>query len=64
MSLIDYTTNQSFTVQNVGDSSWSSTGMAVTGTGTDSNGTTAAVVIYCRKNWRRWGGDDDDDDEE
>lgn len=45
MSLIDYTTNQSFTVQNVGDSSWSSTGMAVTGTGTDSNGTTADVCI-------------------
>ncbi|MDD2980898.1 MAG: heme-binding Shp domain-containing protein [Hespellia sp.] len=45
LSLMDYTTNQSFQVQNVGDSGWSSTGTAVTGTGSDSNGATADVCI-------------------
>lgn len=45
MSLVDYTSNHSFTVQNVGDSGWSSTAMGVTGTGSDTNGTTADVCI-------------------
>ena len=45
VSLVDYTTNHSFSVQNVGASGWSSTGMAVTGTGTDNNGTTADICI-------------------
>lgn len=45
MSLVDYTSNHSFTVQNVGDSGWSSTSMGVTGTGKDTNGTTADVCI-------------------
>ncbi|MDD3277992.1 MAG: heme-binding Shp domain-containing protein [Lachnospiraceae bacterium] len=45
VGLMDYTTNQSFQVQNVGDSGWSSTGTAVTGTGSDSNGATADVCI-------------------
>lgn len=45
MSLMDYTSNQTFAVQNVGDSGWSSTGTAVTATGSDSNGTTADVCI-------------------
>lgn len=45
MSLVDYTSNHSFTVQNVGDSGWSSTSMGVTGTGSDTNGTTADVCI-------------------
>ena len=45
MSLIDYTSNQSFSVQNVGDSGWSSTGVAVTGNGSDSNGTTSDICM-------------------
>lgn len=45
VSLVDYTTDHSFKVQNVGDSGWGSTGMAVTATGTDSNGTTADICI-------------------
>lgn len=45
MSLMDYTSNQTFAVQNVGDSGWSSTGTAVTATGSDSNGTTVDVCI-------------------
>lgn len=45
MSLIDYTSNQSFWVQNVGDSGWSSPAMGVTGNGSDSNGTTSDVCI-------------------
>ena len=45
VSLVDYTTDHSFKVQNVDDSGWSSTGMAVTATGTDSNGTTADICI-------------------
>lgn len=45
MSLIDYTSNQSFWVQNVGDSGWSAPAMGVTGNGTDSNGTTADVCM-------------------
>ena len=45
LSLMDYTSGHDFQVQNVGDSGWSSTGYAQTGTGSDSNGTTADVVI-------------------
>lgn len=45
MSLIDYTSNQSFQVQNSGDSGWSVPGMGVTGNGTDTNGTTADICI-------------------
>jgi hypothetical protein len=45
LSLIDYTSNQSFWVQNVGDSGWSSPAMGVTGNGTDANGTTSDVCI-------------------
>lgn len=44
MGLMDYTTNHSFTVQNVGDSGWSSTGVAVVGTGSDNNGTADVCV--------------------
>ena len=45
MSLIDYTSNQSFRVQNAGDSGWSGTGVAVTGNGSDSNGTTSDICM-------------------
>lgn len=45
MSLVDYTTNHTFQVQKVGDSGWSSTGMAVTAQGSDTNGTTADICI-------------------
>lgn len=45
LGLMDYTSNQSFAVQNVGDSGWMSTSTAVTGTGSDSNGTTADLCI-------------------
>lgn len=45
MSLMDYTSNHSFWVQNTGDSGWSSPAMGVTANGTDSNGTTADVCI-------------------
>lgn len=45
LSLMDYTSGHNFQVQSVGDSGWSSTGYAQTGTGSDSNGTTADVVI-------------------
>lgn len=45
MSLIDYTSNQSFSVQNVGDSGWSGTGIAVTGNGSDNNGTTSDICM-------------------
>lgn len=45
LSLMDYTSGHGFQVQSVGDSGWSSTGYAQTGTGSDSNGTTADVVI-------------------
>ena len=45
MSLIDYTSNQSFSVQNVGDSGWAGTGIAVTGNGSDSNGTTSDICM-------------------
>lgn len=46
MSLMDYTSNHSFWVQNVGDSGWSTLAeLGVTGNGTDSNGTTADVCM-------------------
>lgn len=45
MSLVDYTTNHSFLVQEVGASGWSTPQMGVTGTGTDNNGTTADICI-------------------
>lgn len=45
MSLMDYTSNHSFWVQNVGDSGWSSPAVGVTGNGTDSNGTTADICM-------------------
>lgn len=46
MSLMDYTSNHSFWVQNVGDSSWSSPSeIGITGNGTDSNGTTADICM-------------------
>lgn len=45
LGLIDYTSNQSFAVQNVGDSGWSGTSTAVTATGSDSNGTTADLCM-------------------
>lgn len=45
LSLMDYTSGHDFQVQSVGESGWSSTGYAQTGTGSDSNGTTADVVI-------------------
>ncbi len=45
MSLMDYTSNHSFWVQNVEDSGWSSPAIGVTGNGTDSNGTTADICM-------------------
>lgn len=45
MSLMDYTSNHSFWVQNVGDSGWSSPAIGVTGNGTDGNGTTADICM-------------------
>lgn len=45
MSLMDYTSNHSFWVQNVGDSGWSSPAVGVTGSGADSNGTTNDIAI-------------------
>lgn len=45
MSLMDYTTNQSFTVQKKEDSGWSETAIGVTATGEDENGTTADVCV-------------------
>lgn len=45
LSLVDYCKNQSFQVQKWGDSSWSNPKLAVTGTGSDSNGTTNYVCV-------------------
>lgn len=45
LSLMSYTSNHSFWVQNVGDSGWSSPALGVTGNGTDNNGETADVCI-------------------
>ena len=38
LGLMDYTSKQSFSVQKVGDSNWTSAGTKVTGKGSDSNG--------------------------
>lgn len=45
MSLMDYTSNHSFWVQNAGDSGWSSPAVGVTGNGTDNNGATADICM-------------------
>lgn len=45
MSLMDYTANHSFWVQNVGDSGWSTPALGVTGSGTDNNGATSDICI-------------------
>lgn len=45
LSLMDYATNHSFLVQTIGESSWHTPAMGVTGNGTDSNGTTADVCV-------------------
>lgn len=45
MSLMDYTANHSFWVQNVGDSGWSTPALGVTGSGTDNNGSTSDICI-------------------
>ena len=46
MSLMDYTSGHSFQVQNVGDSGWSTPSeIGITGSGSDSNGTTADVCM-------------------
>lgn len=45
MSLMDYTSGHSFWVQNVGDSDWQSPALGQTGSGTDTNGTTADITI-------------------
>ena len=45
MSLMDYTSNHSFWVQNVGDSGWLSPAIGVTGNGTDDNGATADICM-------------------
>lgn len=45
MSLSDYTSGNSFLVQSVGDSGWSTPAMGVTGNGTDTNGTTTDYCI-------------------
>lgn len=45
LSLMDYTSNHSFWVQNVGDSGWSSPAIGVTGAGTDKNGVTSDVCM-------------------
>lgn len=45
VSLVDYTSNHSFSVQNAGDSSWSEVTPTVTANGSDSNGTTSDLCI-------------------
>lgn len=45
LSLMDYISNHAFWVQNVGDSGWSAPALGVTGSGSDSNGSTADVCI-------------------
>lgn len=45
MSLMDFTTNQSFKVQRRGENSWSDAKIGITSKGTDNNGTTADVCI-------------------
>ncbi|SDB02840.1 heme-binding Shp domain-containing protein [Eubacterium oxidoreducens] len=45
LSLIDETSDQKFQVQKQGDTSWSNPELGITGTGSDSNGTTDYVCI-------------------
>ncbi|MCR5667307.1 MAG: cell surface heme-binding protein Shp [Eubacterium sp.] len=45
LSLIDYTSNQTFQVQKRGDTTWSNPKLGITGTGSDSNGTTDYVCV-------------------
>lgn len=46
LSLMDVTSNQTFYVQNIGDSGWSEpASMGQTGSGSDGNGTTADVCV-------------------
>ena len=45
MSLMDFTSNQSFKVQRPGESSWRDAKIGITSKGTDNNGTTADVCI-------------------
>ena len=45
VSLVDYTSNHSFSVQNAGDSGWSAVTPTVTANGADSNGTTSDLCI-------------------
>ena len=45
LGLMDYTSGHSFSVQNTGDSGWSQASTAVTGTGSDNNGSTADLCI-------------------
>lgn len=45
MSLMDYTSNHSFWVQNVGDTEWMTPAIGATGNGTDNNGTTTDICI-------------------
>lgn len=45
MSLMDFTENHQFQVQNVNDNSWQTMSMGVTATGSDNNGTTADITV-------------------
>lgn len=45
VSLMDYTSGHSFEVQSWGDTDWEKTSAGITGTGTDSNGSTADICI-------------------
>lgn len=45
LSMMDYTSNHSFWVQNVGDSQWSSVSAAITGNGTDTNDSNSDICI-------------------
>ena len=55
MSLMDYTANHSFWVQNVGDSGWSTPALGVTGSGTDNAG---AAAYFSRGRFRQDEGFD------
>lgn len=45
MSLMDFTSGHSFMVQNWGDTEWQDTAAGITGTGSDTNGTTNDICI-------------------
>lgn len=45
IGLVDFSSGQSFSVQNVGDSGWSAVTPTVTANGSDSNGTTSDLCI-------------------